>query len=167
MGATNAGRILGKTWFFIIMVFDILKGFLPVHLAKYFMGQGLLVPSSLLLLAIAFSTILGHLYPVYLNFKGGKGVTVSAGMLMAFDYRLVIGALVIFIIIVFITRYISAGSVVAAVILPVLYALFYKNDIDIVFFIFIILLALYVIYKHKENIKRIIQGKERKWGERV
>jgi len=167
VGATNAARILGKKWFFIITIIDALKGFIPVYTSLILIQYKLIYPASIMSIIVAFATIIGHIYPIYLNFKGGKGVAVSTGVFLAFDYRLVLVGFAIFMLVASITKYISAGSITASISLPISYYFFNKNNIDIVFLIFVTVISLYVIYKHRDNIKRIIQGKERKWGEKV
>lgn len=167
VGATNAARILGKKWFFIITIIDALKGFIPVYTSLILIEYKLIYSVSIMSIIVAFATIIGHIYPVYLNFKGGKGVAVSTGVFLAFDYRLVLVGLIIFILVVSITKYISAGSVTASISLPITYYILNKNNIDTAFLGFVLIISFYVIYKHRDNIKRILQGKERKWGEKV
>ncbi len=167
VGATNAARVLGKKWFFIITAIDVFKGFLPVYLSKIFLQYKMIYPATVISIIIGLVTILGHIYPIYLNFKGGKGVAVSTGIFLAFDYRLVLVGFILFVITVGITKYISAGSVTASISLPFSYYFFNRDEIDKTFLIFTIFISIYVIYKHKGNIIRIIQGRERKWGEKI
>lgn len=167
VGATNAARILGKKWFFIIMLMDALKGFLIVFFTQYLINYHFIKPFSFLPILVSISVIMGHTFPIFLGFKGGKGVAVSAGVLLALDYRLLLLSLLIFILAVLISRYISLGSTLGSLFLPVSVLIFYHNNMNYYLFLFCLIISLYVIVKHKENIKRILKRTERKWGEKI
>ncbi len=167
VGATNAGRVLGKKWFFIITLIDILKGALPVLITKIIYNININSSNGWFLLIVGIFTIIGHTYPVYLRFKGGKGVAVTAGIFFVIDYRLIIGGLIVFLLVVLITRYISAASISASISLPIIELILYKNNPNYYLLGITILISIYVIYKHKSNIYRLIHHQERKWGERV
>lgn len=163
IGATNAARVLGKKWFFIITILDMLKGFVPSLIFKnYFKSQ----PEYLIFIIIAL--ILGHSYSIYLKFKGGKGVAVTAGIFLAVDFRIVILGTTIFILVLLITKYVSLSSILASISLPVSYYFLNKEkDLNIYFLILTIFISSYIIFKHKANIKRIIRGEEYKWGRKI
>ncbi len=167
VGATNAGRILGKKWFFIIMLLDVLKGIIPILITKKVLNTDINAANGYLIFITGIIAVIGHTFPVYLNFKGGKGVAVTAGVFLMFDYRLLIIGLIVFILIVFITKYISAGSITASLSLPISELILYKNSQNYYLLSITILISLYIIFKHRENIKRIINKTERKWGERI
>ncbi len=167
VGATNAARILGKKWFFIIMLMDAFKGFLIVFFTQYLISHHFIKPFSFLPMLISISVISGHTFPIYLKFKGGKGVAVSAGVLLALDCRLMLLPILVFILAVVISRYISLGSTLGSLLLPISVLIFYQNNMDYFLFFFCFIISLYVIVKHKENIKRIFKGTERKWGEKI
>ncbi len=156
-GATNAIRVLGKKLGFFVLFLDIAKGFLPVFLAS---NIGI---SGLKLLIIGIISILGHTFSPFINFKGGKGVATSLGVFLFFVPE-VIGILVlIFVLIVYFTRYISLASITVAALFPVMVILFRgEKRVDVV--VVGIIIAFYIIYKHKTNIKRLINGNENKFS---
>ncbi|MGA1862641.1 glycerol-3-phosphate 1-O-acyltransferase PlsY [Deferribacter thermophilus] len=158
VGATNAGRVLGFYGFLLVFIIDMLKGFLPVYLTKLFFGD------TLFLYIVALCTILGHTFTIFLNFKGGKGVATGVGVYLALSPLNLLYAFIAFILMVGIFRMVSLGSIVGAIVLS---ATMWLGEQSIILKIFTTLLAIFVIYKHKENIKRIINGTEKKIGEKV
>ena len=161
IGATNVTRSVGKTAGKLCFFLDFLKGILPVYLA------GLLCPGEpVVALAAGAATIAGHMFPVYLEFKGGKGVSTAAGVALALaPYPLLI-AFVSWVIVFLVWRYVSLASIVAAVVLPCTAILFAvggiggataTSGITIGFFLLISLLA---IYRHRSNIARLLNGTE-------
>ena len=134
---------------------DALKGFLPVMLAKQFTD----LPA--VLCAIALAAFLGHLYPIFFGFKGGKGVATAGGMVFMIDWRIALILLAIFAIIVFITKYVSLGSIAMAVFYPVFIFVFYKS-IALAFLSMVF--TLIVVLAHRENIKKLINHTESKIG---
>ena len=150
-GATNVYRIskpLGIATFFC----DMLKGFLPVYLVKT------LEPSSgILISAVILTVILGHMFTVFLNFKGGKGVATGCGAFFAVAPASIVICLIVFAVILAISKYVSVASICAAAVLPVSVYIFNGfNEI----FILSVLTAVIVIIKHFGNIKRILTGTE-------
>ncbi len=156
-GVTNTLRTLGKTAALLVLIGDMLKGILSCITGHYIAGE----PGTIIAGAFA---IIGHNWPLYFGFKGGKGVLTSFAVVAYIDWKLALLALVAFIIIVSITRYVSLGSIIGAVILPVSTILF-KRSIE--FIIFTIALGLLVIVKHRSNIERLINGTEAKLGEKT
>lgn len=155
-GATNAGRILGKKGFIAVFILDFLKGFLPVYIAKYVLNF-----SEVIVLLVAFLAIFGHIYTVFLNFKGGKGVATGIGVYVGLSPISALIAFGVFIITFLIGRMVSLGSILGAL------ALFISVLIieDSLFLkVLTALIAGFVIYKHKSNIKRIIDGTESKFN---
>jgi len=157
-GATNVMRVKGWKYGIIVAIFDILKGFLPVFLALKF------IPNKHLALACGFLAILGHCYPVYIKFKGGKGVATSIGAYAAVSVQPLLLSLVVFIGIVIITRYVSLGSITAVLSYPV-FAYILNVPISVVYFSLAVFLL--ILFQHRENIRRLIQGKERKLGGKI
>ena len=166
IGATNVGRVLGLRFFFLVFAFDFAKGLLPTWgfpiLFSRLTGQP--APPELRVL-VALATILGHTFPVYLRFKGGKGVAASLGAALAFNWVLVIPAFLLFLCAVVITRFVSLASILAALTLPILIwnhawrgrnAIFY----DTTTFAIWVAISLLVIVKHHENIRRLLNGTE-------
>jgi len=164
VGATNASRVLGKGLGGVVLLLDILKGFLAVWLLGGFLiAQGTNVPADVLRVLLGLACISGHNWTVFLNFKGGKGIATTLGVLLSLaagsaGFRMVILLCLLTWIAVFvIRRIVSLASVVAAITLPIYMVLFKVSPI----FIFTgILLTLFVLIRHKENIKRLLQGKE-------
>ncbi len=154
-GATNVKRVLGKKWFFIVMFLDALKGALPVVLAK------ILTTDSLGFYAVsaALFVIIGHSKPLFLQFKGGKSVASGVGTILALDPLAGLAIAIIWGIITYVSKYVSLGSVVALVISPFLMYAF-KNPVGYV--VYCAIAAIYIVYLHRENIKRLLKGEENK-----
>ena len=156
-GATNVKRVLGKKWFFAVLLLDAFKGALPVVLAKAFITVGASYGLAPVLASIA--VIIGHSKSCFLSFKGGKSVASGVGTILALN--LAVGAIiaVIWATITYTTKYVSVGSIIALLISPVLMFMF-KAPIGYV--IYCALGAIYIVYLHRENIKRLIAGNENK-----
>ena len=157
MGATNVKRVLGKKWFFIVMVLDALKGALPVILAKIFTNNIDLMGIYPILASVF--VIIGHSKPVFLQFKGGKSVASGVGTILALNFFVGLSIAFIWGVITYFTKYVSVGSIIALLISPVLMYLF-KNPICYSVYCFIA--AIYIVYLHRENIKRLIKNEENK-----
>lgn len=156
-GATNVKRVLGKNWFFITLLLDAFKGALPVILAKYFVTVGASIGIAPVLAAVA--VIVGHSKSCFLGFKGGKSVASGVGTILALNWM--VGALIAIIwgTITYTTKYVSVGSIIALLISPVLMYLF---KAPIAYIYYCALGAIYIVYLHRENIKRLIAGNENK-----
>lgn len=169
IGATNTGRILGKKWAYICFLLDALKGFVPMMLGKLIIGVQPDKTEMWLWLAIGSAAICGHIFPVYLKFKGGKGVATSLGMLLGlWPYYTIPGIIsfIVWAVFFLIWRYVSLASIVAAASLPaVLAGIIFANPdwkIEILWplLLIAITLASLVIFRHRENIKRLLSGSE-------
>ena len=156
-GVTNTLRTLGKTAALLVLTGDILKGILSCLIGHYIAGE-------IGTIAAGAFAIIGHNWPLYFGFKGGKGVLTSFAVIAYIDWKMALIALGAFIIIVSITRYVSLGSIAGAVILPVVTILSVRG---IEFIVFTIVLGLLVIIKHRSNIERLIKGTETKLGEKT
>ena len=156
-GATNVKRVLGKKWFFIVMLLDALKGATPVLIAKYLT----LNFDSIGLFAVIASifVIIGHSKPVFLQFKGGKSVASGVGTILALNIFAGLSIAVIWGIITYISKYVSLGSIIALSLSPVL---MYYFKSPVCYIVYCVIAALYIIYLHRENIKRLIKGTENK-----
>jgi glycerol-3-phosphate acyltransferase PlsY len=156
IGATNVSRVGGKALGIVTLLLDIAKGFLPVFLGKQ-LGLG---ESALSLLALC--AVLGHVFTPWLRFKGGKGVATALGVALAFRAAMVLPALAVFILLLLAFRYVSLGSVLAAVALPLV--LLWKGATPVVLVLWADI-SLLVIAKHHENIRRLLKGTESPlWG---
>ena len=158
-GATNTYRTLGAVPAFGVLFFDILKGVIAVLLAR------LLFPNTFGAdICAGFGAILGHNFPLYFKFKGGKGVLTSFAVALVLQPWSALMALAIGIAVIAATKYVSLGSMVGAVVLPIATVFFSRGNIMLL--AFMTLLALLVIIRHNQNIERLMAGKERKFGEK-
>lgn len=163
-GATNVLRSGSKAAAIVTLVLDALKGWLPVALVRWFgepygLGEGTAA-------LVGLAAFLGHLYPVYFRFQGGKGVATALGVLLGIHWLLGLGTVVTWLIIAVFFRYSSLASLVAAVFAPVFYVLvagaFWYLDKSILMAIAV--MSVLLIYRHRENINRLLQGKESRLG---
>ena len=154
-GATNVKRVLGKKWFFIVLLTDALKGAFPVIVAK------LLTTDQYGIYAVicAIFVIIGHSKPIFLQFKGGKSVASGVGTILALNIWVGLLIALIWGTITYISKYVSLGSIIALAFAPVLMYLF-KQPIGYVAYCTIA--AIYIIYLHRQNIVRLIKGEENK-----
>lgn len=166
-GATNVFRVLGWKIAIPVLLLDFLKGFLPVFFAPRILSR--LSPDefplSLFQIAILVFVLLGHLFPLWFQFKGGKGVATAAGGVSALFPPALPICLVVFVLVVALTRYVSLASLVSAWFLPILYIVFMiltKGDPALVTLVFFIVIALLISLLHRSNIVRLMRGKENK-----
>ncbi len=156
-GATNVKRVLGKDWFFITMLLDAIKGAFPVVIATLFLSaytQYGIVP-----VAAAIAVLLGHSKSIFLKFTGGKSVASGVGTILALNLPVGLIIALIWGIITWISKYVSLGSMIALAISPFL-MLAFKQPVG--YIAYCALGAIYIIYLHRENIKRLIKGEENK-----
>lgn len=168
-GTTNALRVMGPKAGIIVFFGDFLKALIPCLVVRLIFGGQQSSLTYLLILYTGFGVILGHNYPCYLNFKGGKGIAATAGLIVATDLRMTILCLAAFILIVIVTRYVSLGSLAVATILFVWLVLFGKIGIYGIeprnlpeYYIVAALISGLAFWRHRANIGRLIQGKENK-----
>lgn len=157
-GTTNALRTLGKKAAAFVLLGDALKGVLA-YLVGYLIcsrAEGLGVLGGML---SGTAAVIGHIWPLYFGFKGGKGVLTSLAVLIMIDWPIAVSLLALFIIIVIISKYVSLGSVIAAAIFPLMAVLLGRSTETV---IFSGIIALMIIIKHHANIKRILAGTESK-----
>lgn len=161
-GATNTLRTLGKAAAAIVGVGDILKGVLSCVIGIFLIGdvEGI---GYLGLMVGGIAAIIGHNWPVYFGFKGGKGIFTSLSVVLMMDWKIGLSLLGVFIIIVLITRYVSLGSIIASGLFPILSAVPAMNK-SLTFIVFAAILAILAIYRHKANITRLLAGTESKLG---
>lgn len=154
IGATNVLRALGTSSGAAVLFLDTFKGFLPTY-----MGSRIVVDSPPVAVVCGLLAILGHLFPVFLKFKGGKGVATSLGVLIALDPQAAFLAFFVWLFFVLITKYVSLGSLCAALFVPLF---FFANDSPGAYKLFGAAGALFVIIKHRQNIKRLLSRTESK-----
>lgn len=162
-GATNTLRTLGKTAGFSVLFIDFLKGFVAANIVFW---QGMLTHSPYLLefkMLLGACAVLGHIYPVFAGFKGGKGIATLIGVVGGMDWRLAISCFILFIIIVAITKFISLGSILSGLLSPLIAGLIHHwQEMNLVYFCSVV--GLLVTYTHRANIKRLLQGNENKFS---
>ncbi|MCT4508106.1 MAG: glycerol-3-phosphate acyltransferase [Tepidibacter sp.] len=147
-GATNVSRLYGKKGFLIVLLGDGFKGFLALLMCKYLLGETSIVIQICLILVV-----LGHIFPIQLGFKGGKGIAVSLGAFLCFDYNLLILMSISFLILFIFLRDYKISGLGAYILLPIEVLLKGENLINV---IFLILVTLFIIYAHKKNIQEYV-----------
>lgn len=181
-GATNVLRTAGKKPAILTLLFDFLKGIVSVLIAQIVFTSILedlaipLVFVSVAKIFAGFCCILGHIFPIYFNFRGGKAVATAGAMIAVVDYRAFIIVLATFIIVTYFTKIVSLASISAAISFPIslfVFNVFFTSSVQVLeasqsnLYVFIMtfmasLIAFIVVFKHKENIARIIKGEEKK-----
>ncbi|MEW6328399.1 MAG: glycerol-3-phosphate 1-O-acyltransferase PlsY [Thermodesulfobacteriota bacterium] len=158
IGATNVGRLLGKKWGILTLFCDMNKAVIPLGIALY--GLRGMANMELWVSLIALATLLGHLYPVYLKFKGGKGVATALGVFIVLIPWAALLAFPVFIVATWVSGYVSVGSLTAAVAMPFLAWLFSHSKI---YTLLAAVMASLIWVKHKDNIRRLLNGSEKSW----
>ena len=158
-GATNVARELGIKWGLTTLLLDITKGFLPVYIVTNFYNP----PGGWLLITVPVSLLLGHRFSPFLRFRGGKGVATALGIFLALSPVIVLILFAVFILIVYLTDYVSLGSIIASCTMPVILYFTGENP-DL--FITASCLAVIICVTHADNIIRLINGSERRWKDR-
>ncbi len=159
-GSTNAYRLMGGRKTALVMIGDILKGIAAVVIAGIMFGQ-LWQFGGLAKIVAGAAVALGHVFPVYFGFRGGKGVLTIGAVLAFFDLRILIIAFLAFLIAVVVTRYVSLGSICAATAVSVSTVAFHYSNVPCAIIGFF--LGIFVIWLHRGNIKRLIKGNESKF----
>jgi glycerol-3-phosphate acyltransferase PlsY len=179
IGASNVGRLLGKKYFFLVFFLDMLKSLVPMAVASYLVlhdGRPRDWQIYLLWLAVGFAAVIGHMFSVFLKFKGGKGVATSAGMMLGlYPYFTFPGVIAIglFVVVLVVWDMISLGSIIAACAFPIIYLAIgllegwpvFASQLPLL--IFAAVIALMITLKHRSNISRIRAGTENKFRKKV
>jgi len=162
-GATNTFRVIGKFAGFSVLFLDILKGWVSVKiLTTYFFSATLQQDAFInMQLAIGISAVLGHVFPVYEQFQGGKGVATLMGIILAINFPAAIGCVIIFLLIFLITNFVSLGAITAAFCFPIFTIFVLKSESPSLIY-FSIFISILVIVTHKKNIERLLSGSENK-----
>lgn len=167
-GTTNMLRSVGKKAAAITLVCDILKGVVAIGIA-ILLGNIPDMNKELLIQIAGVAVILGHTFPVFFGFKGGKGVATSLGVLLLSNWQIGLICLVFALVLMILTRMVSVGSCAAAVLFPILtlfindhYTVLTEGKSGNVYFIYSVILAVIVLFNHRSNIKRILNGTENK-----
>ena len=172
-GATNTLRVLGPKAGLIVFLGDFCKSLLPCLVVRYIFRDNVSL-SYVYMLYIGLGVVLGHNFPFYLGFKGGKGVASTAGIIMALDIRIAAVCLAIFIVIVAVTRYVSLASIVVMIIFIGMSHMLVKTNYGFTdgsspmeFRLLIVIIGFLSIFMHRANIKRLLSGTENKIGKKV
>ena len=162
IGATNIFRTAGKSLGILTLVGDVLKGVIPTVIAMHWGLADQWGLSHHVWIALAgLSCFLGHIFPIFLGFKGGKGVATALGVYLPISTTSVLIECFIFLGTVWKWRFISLGSIICATTIPILIA-FFRSDSQAYFIVSVIIAAL-ILYRHQSNISRLLQGTENKW----
>ena len=166
IGATNVTRRAGRTAGLLTYVFDVLKGVLAVVLMRQVADD-----DYLWIGAAAVAAIIGHIFPVFLKFRGGKGVATGVGVYLALAPYSVLATLVLWLLIVYLWRYVSLGSIIATAAVPLWTLLFYgwltPHPHIVALLVIGLLGCALIVAKHSENISRLLNGTENKIGQRI
>lgn len=157
VGATNAARVLGWKLGVMVLLFDAFKGMIFIIIARKF---GL---SDIYVVLIGLAAILGHSYSIYLKFKGGKAVATSLGVMLVLIPKVIIILVIVFLLIVIFSGYVSLASISVAGLLPILTYIMYNNIIALLSLV----VGILVIWRHKSNIKNLLEGKEDKFYDKA
>jgi len=163
-GATNTIRVLGYGAGIPVLLFDVFKAWLPVFASMYWVSWDVKGDTLVYFnIFIGIAAVLGHIYPVYIGFKGGKGVATLAGTALALFPMAFLASLITFIFVITITRYVSLGSLAAAFVFPIFLVFVFDNH-SIPLIVLGIFASLFLIYTHRKNIRNLINGTENKFG---
>ncbi len=168
-GTTNMLRSVGKKAAIITLICDILKGVISIIIAIIAGNIIKNLDKELLLQIAGIAVIIGHTFPIFFGFKGGKGVATSLGVLLMSNWQIGLICLIFALVLMALTRMVSLGSCTAAVLFPVLtlfinehYTVLTEGKSGNVYFIYSVILAIIVLYNHRSNIKRMLEGNENK-----
>lgn len=157
VGATNAARVLGWKLGVMVLLFDAFKGMIFIVIARKF------ELSDIYVVLIGLAAILGHSYSIYLKFKGGKAVATSLGVMLVLIPKVIIILVIVFLLIVIFSGYVSLASISVAGLLPILTYIMYNNIIALLSLV----VGILVIWRHKSNIKNLLEGKEDKFYDKA
>ena len=160
MGATNTFRVLGSKYGTLVMAIDILKGMAAVALYNFlphYLNNEL--DRTNFMIGLGLAAVIGHVFPIFANFKGGKGVATLFGMILTLQPVVAISCVGVFLLVLYLTRYVSLSSILGALMLPIS-VLWIWNEHEIMYRIFALLVAFMVIMTHQKNIGRILRGVE-------
>jgi glycerol-3-phosphate acyltransferase PlsY len=160
MGATNTFRVLGAKYGTIVMVGDMLKGILAValyNLLPYYLTNEL--DRTNLMIGLGMAAVAGHIYPIWAQFRGGKGVATLFGMLLAIQPVVAVSCVGVFLLVLFLTRYVSLSSILAGVALPIC-VLWIYNEKEVFYRVFAVAVAALIVLTHQKNISRLLKGNE-------
>lgn len=160
MGATNTFRVLGQKYGTIVMISDIIKGAIAVGLYNLFPQN---VHNELyrtnLMIGFGLAAVLGHIFPIWAQFKGGKGIATLFGMILTIQPVVAASCVTVFLLVLFLTRYISLSSILAGISLPIC-VLYIYNEKEVFYRVFAVAVSCMVVLTHQKNIGRLLKGNE-------
>ena len=160
MGATNTFRVLGSRFVTIVMIADMLKGIIAVGLYNFFPHY---LHNELdrtnLMIGLGLAAVTGHIFPIWAQFRGGKGVATLFGMLLAIQPIVAVSCVAVFLAVLYLTRYISLSSILAGVALPIC-VLWIYNEKEVFYRVFAVAVAALIVLTHQKNISRLLKGNE-------
>lgn len=167
-GTTNTLRTLGKLPAFLTFLGDALKGMIGVWIARYLIAPYMPeISAQLLCLITGFGVVLGHNFPFYLHFKGGKGIATTAAVTLAFDWRFGLISFLLFTSLSLVTRYVSVASLVLVLAFPINIIIFYHSYPDFSYLLFVsCFYTILAFIRHHANIVRLINGTENRLGQK-
>lgn len=154
IGATNVMRTAGAALGIITLLGDVAKGFIPVIVVRHYSNEPILVAAT------GLAAFIGHLYPVYLKFRGGKGVATALGVYLAVSPLAILIDIFIFIIVLLRWRYVSLGSLIGTAMMPVI-LIFMMVSYE--YIILSVLIGVFIFIKHRDNIRRLVKGQENRF----
>ena len=160
-GSTNVLRTVGKKAALCTLVCDILKGVIAVLIAWLATKIVPEVNKNIIMQLAGFLAVFGHTFPIFFEFRGGKGVATALGAILMNNWKIGLICLVFALVLMLLTKMVSLGSITAAILYPIL-VIFLSEKFDVFSILFSVLLALLVVFNHRSNIKRILEGKENK-----
>ncbi|TDH21601.1 glycerol-3-phosphate 1-O-acyltransferase [Segetibacter sp. 3557_3] len=161
-GATNCYRVLGSKWGTLVMIADMVKGILATSLfllIPYYMQDEW--DRTNFMVGLGLAAVLGHIFPIWAEFKGGKGVATLFGMVVAIQPTVAVCCVAVFLSVLFLTRFVSLSSILASISFAV-FILFIFNEKETLYRVFAVTVALMVIFTHQKNINRLLKGTESK-----
>ncbi len=163
-GTTNAMRLLGVKAGILTFLGDALKALIPILIITFvvFKNEPYV---HLVALYTGLGVVIGHNFPFWLHFKGGKGIAATGGAILAFDWRIGLAALVLFVVSVAITRFVSVGSLLISLLFPIGVLIFYPGDLHMLLISFLFTVLAFI--RHRTNIQRLMSGTENKIGQKA
>ena len=161
-GATNTFRVLGSKWGTFVMIMDMLKGLIAVKLAlllPYYIGNEF--ERTNFQIGLGLAAVLGHIFPIWAEFRGGKGVATLFGLIISISPWTALSCVGVFLVVLYLTRFVSLSSILASMAFPVFILVVFNVD-NIAYRIFAIAVALLVVMTHQKNIGRLLSGVENK-----
>lgn len=161
-GATNTFRVLGKQWGTFVMVMDMLKGLASVKLAyllPFYLDHDM--ARTNLQIGLGMAAVLGHIFPIWADFRGGKGVATLFGLVLGISPWTALSCVGVFLLVLYLTRFVSLSSILASVAFPIFILVIFNVDND-AYRVFAVAVALMVILTHQKNISRLLKGSESK-----